>query len=222
MLPNGTLALDTWPVTVRNADMRRFTGYSLEEIFGACMATLQSMGFELLEQQPPHRLVARAAAGILSWGENVEVTVDWSGLVVVHSQSRVRTTLLDWGKNKQNVSIILKQLASRLPTRAFQVAGDYINATGGSTVINRSYVVNALNSLATGTPEHQALERLAGLIEHSGSSEATEQFNALTEHIGSGRANRSVLRALLDGIIKALPGIGEVANLASEIMKAGH
>ena len=49
-----------------------------------------------------------------SWGENVSVHVDDTGTVQVTSECSMPTQLVDYGKNKSNVTRFLAGLSARL------------------------------------------------------------------------------------------------------------
>ena len=64
--------------------------------------------------QPAGRLHAIFPISWRSWGETVGVDVlgvDGDALVQIKSRSRLPTTLIDWGKNAQNVRRFLSALA---------------------------------------------------------------------------------------------------------------
>lgn len=92
-------------------------GRPFPQTFNAAVRTLASLG---LSFTMPQIGVLRAAVpiSIYSWGENVELFVieDGPGAthVMVTSQSKVRATLIDWGKNRRNAKRILGALMTRL------------------------------------------------------------------------------------------------------------
>ena len=64
--------------------------------------------------QPAGRLEAIFPISWRSWGETVGVDVlgvDGDALVQIKSRSRLPTTLIDWGKNGENVRRFLSALA---------------------------------------------------------------------------------------------------------------
>jgi hypothetical protein len=86
-----------------------------EQIVRACLTVLRERRFAVKETDIPQGWIrARAPMSSRSWGENLTITVSTNGKTEIISESRVRTTLVDWGKNKANVNELLSRLRSAL------------------------------------------------------------------------------------------------------------
>lgn len=73
--------------------------------------------------QEPERVELRVPVSWRSWGERVVVAAErpsgpggWTE-VTVDSSSRLRTTLLDWGRNRSNVDVVLRAVSGGVPGR---------------------------------------------------------------------------------------------------------
>jgi hypothetical protein len=88
-----------------------------EEAFRRVWEVLgQSFGGPV-EQVSGTELAVNVPAALRSWGERVSCTVEPTGSgsrIVVHSRSRVSTTLFDWGKNGDNVEQVIVALRQLL------------------------------------------------------------------------------------------------------------
>ena len=51
---------------------------------------------------------------VRSWGEDITVTVGTDGTAEIMSECRFPTQILDWGKNRANVTQLLSTLRSTL------------------------------------------------------------------------------------------------------------
>jgi hypothetical protein len=81
----------------------------------AVAQSMLSLGWSVREVEPG-RVAARTSMSWQSFGEGVEVLLEpraGSYGVEVQSWSRLPTTLVDWGKNKQNVEDLLEALSRR-------------------------------------------------------------------------------------------------------------
>jgi hypothetical protein len=99
--------------------------------------------------------------------------------------------------------------------------GDKFENISHSTIINRSHLTNALNQVTAdyGKEAEKAIKLVADHIAEYDSKEATDLFNSFNEEIAKGNANKTVLRALWDGIVKVLPDAAQVASAVTTISK---
>ncbi len=76
-----------------------------EQIVTVCVKVLAECRFTVTGWDIVQGWVrARAPMGLRSWGEDITVTVGTDGHVEIASQCRFPTQMLDWGKNKANVT----------------------------------------------------------------------------------------------------------------------
>ena len=101
-----------------------------------------------------------------------------------------------------------------------KVSGDIFSNIGeGATIINRSLLSNSMNRLKDNGQGDiaEALQRIAELIEKSGSSEAAENFEAMTEELSHPAPRKTILKSLWAGTIAALPMISELTDSVDKI-----
>jgi hypothetical protein len=101
-----------------------------------------------------------------------------------------------------------------------EVTGDsFSNIGAGAVIVNRSLLLNSLNRLASEDRDDisAALQKVANLIEESGSVEATESFNAMSEELNQSAPRKAVLKALWAGVVGALPAISEMADITDKV-----
>lgn len=85
------------------------------EVFEACLKAVPQAGFRLLQSNPEAgQIQARASMGLRSWGENISISVGPDGRVDVRSACR-GIQMIDYGKNKSNVSKLFAALGPLLP-----------------------------------------------------------------------------------------------------------
>jgi hypothetical protein len=81
-----------------------------EQALALCRAAVeQAPGVKDVRLDSPATLRARVGATRRSWGERIRCSVravDGGSEVAIHSRPRVRTTLVDYGKNRENVDCI--------------------------------------------------------------------------------------------------------------------
>lgn len=100
--------------------------------------------------------------------------------------------------------------------------GDVIRDIGaGATVINRSLVEKSFNKVRDQFDENaaSALRLIAQEIEKSGNKEAGELFDSFNEELQKPEPKRSLLRTLWNGMVEALPAIGQLAGVVAQISK---
>jgi hypothetical protein len=97
--------------------------------------------------------------------------------------------------------------------------GDRIIAREGSTVINRSNVVNAFNRLgADATPETRAaINSVLEAIEKSGDKSAGVIFEKLLDDLGNKNHDRSTLQGYWKTIVQLVPAVATMADAAAKI-----
>lgn len=93
--------------------------------------------------------------------------------------------------------------------------GDKIKATGGSTVVNRSAVLNSFNQLQASAPElADALRQVQELVVGSG-DDAIDLSNELIELAAGGK--RNLFRAAWERLKEIAPVVGGLGDAASAI-----
>ena len=98
---------------------------SFDDVWQGAHDAVRSIGASITEDDPASgRMKARVSLSLWSWGEVIEVSVTPASappiLVSVVSESRAPLTLADWGKNRRNVTQVIRQLEGILssgPTR---------------------------------------------------------------------------------------------------------
>ena len=101
------------------------------------------------------------------------------------------------------------------------MSGDTFKDIGpGATIINRSKLQNAMNTVAgTGNPDvAEALKEVAEAINSSGNSAAAENFDAFTEELQRSQPRKSLLKSLWNGVVEALPTIVNLAAATAKIV----
>ena len=112
-------------------------GFSQEEITKAVKETLRLLwGYE---EYPPGLFYSIINMTFQSWGERVTVDVRKEGIIKIVSESKVSTTVFDWGKNDENLQKVAKGLKYVLSTSGLaesnpeayskfsSLPGDYVN-----------------------------------------------------------------------------------------------
>lgn len=85
--------------------------YGVEDVWGALAHNIGGTKFKLVSQDDAaHVMEVKTGISLRSWGEKlrIELAPEGSGTrVSVSSASRLKTTLIDYGKNNENVNAIL-------------------------------------------------------------------------------------------------------------------
>jgi len=102
------------------------------------------------------------------------------------------------------------------------IMGDRFERIGaGATIINRSILVNSVNRArqVAGDDTARALEKLAAIVDSSHTPEAVDNFNGLTEELERAQPSKARMRSFWNGIMGALPGVVELADVADKIAR---
>jgi uncharacterized protein (DUF1499 family) len=96
------------------------------EAFDATYRALASLGFSVAHADPAVGLIsAKSSLDLMSWGENLELyvqpTTATTSTVII--RSALKFGLVDWGKNKKNVTKIGDAIRAQLGTFPGAVAG---------------------------------------------------------------------------------------------------
>jgi hypothetical protein len=99
--------------------------------------------------------------------------------------------------------------------------GDTFSNISGSTIINRSTIDGAVNTLsqAGSTDAARAMEELGQLVAESGNTEAGELYEALSEEIQKPQPKQSLMRSYWEAIQAALPLAANAATITGVIDK---
>lgn len=86
-----------------------------DQIFPKCQEAVYRSGFNLIKSDiSSGHIEAKVGMGLRSFGENISIQVDQKGTVVVRSECAISTTMVDWGKNKDNVTKFFDSLSALL------------------------------------------------------------------------------------------------------------
>jgi hypothetical protein len=86
-----------------------------DEVFQAAMTALPQCGFSIAGSDPATgRISAKTKIGIRSWGEIITIAISSDGRTDIKSSCR-GIQMVDYGKNKANVSALLSALGQLLP-----------------------------------------------------------------------------------------------------------
>jgi hypothetical protein len=99
------------------------------------------------------------------------------------------------------------------------MAGERIIARDGSTVINRSNVVNAFNRLGaeSGPETKAALSKVSETIEKSGNKPAGLIFEQLVNDLGNEKRDRSTLQEYWKTITQLVPDVAKMADAVAKV-----
>jgi hypothetical protein len=98
--------------------------------------------------------------------------------------------------------------------------GDRFERIGaGATIVNRSMLFNSVNRArqTAGDDVARALEKLAGIVDNSHNPDAIDNFNGLAEELERAQPSKARMRSFWSGIMGALPGVVELADVADKI-----
>lgn len=87
-------------------------GFSQEEIAEAARAALKSLWG--CEEKSPAVFESDIGFSLNSWGERFTVDLAEEGVIKIASESKLPTTLVDWGKNQGNITKFLDALKGSL------------------------------------------------------------------------------------------------------------
>lgn len=99
--------------------------------------------------------------------------------------------------------------------------GDKFENITNSTIVNRSSLTNALNLLDARGDDGgvAALTELERCVSESGDATAAEYLDGFNEELARTMARPAILRAMWEGIVRALPQVASVATISTGI---GH
>lgn len=94
--------------------MQKTFNIDYESAFTACQKALRSLDFGINKSIKSKGIIsASTTGGLLSWGEEIEVTIHEinNSKVKITVKSEAQAQLISWGKNDSNESSILKKIA---------------------------------------------------------------------------------------------------------------
>lgn len=102
-----------------------------------------------------------------------------------------------------------------------QIVGDKFENISNSTIVNRSLLSNALNTISSryGNEVKNALEEISNHIEHSGKTDSAELLNGFNQELNNKKPNKTVLKTLWDGLVSTLPDVAKVTTAIATISK---
>ena len=96
--------------------------------------------------------------------------------------------------------------------------GDVIIHNNQAPVIISSTITNSFNTISMSDPDlASAIKTLGGFIEESGNREAAQYFDELHRNVAAENPNPTVLRALWNGIVAALPPVERLTTVVAKI-----
>lgn len=104
-------------MTSKFEETRQFNK-SYDEIFLKSVEAIKISGFKVIKTDKAYGVIeAKNHINFKSWGENISVKINQDGNVFIRSICAVPTTIVDWGKNKENVARFWAELYSLLMER---------------------------------------------------------------------------------------------------------
>lgn len=101
--------------------------------------------------------------------------------------------------------------------------GDNIHTGDHSPVLKGSTVSDSFNmNIPQATELAQALTLLGTFVEHAGNPAAIKQFQTLTEEVKKAKPDKSLLKSAWEGLIKLLPTLSTISDIADKITKLWH
>lgn len=99
------------------------------------------------------------------------------------------------------------------------VMGDKFENVHNSTIINRSAVLDALNTTqqSFGKDFAEAFSQVAAAVEESGNVAAGAVFNSFTEELRKPTPDKSILKQCWDGLTTLLPNVAAIAKASATI-----
>lgn len=96
--------------------------------------------------------------------------------------------------------------------------GDIIINGNQAPVIIASTIRESFNTISTSDPELAlAVKVLGGYIEQAKNKQAAEYFDELHKNIASPAPNKTIIRALWEGLVSVLPGVSSLLDVAKKI-----
>lgn len=96
--------------------------------------------------------------------------------------------------------------------------GDIFQNIQNSTIVSKSSLENALNTLKTDDETNKALVKIAEIISNSGNHAAGVLYTTFTDELTRSPRDKPRLKGIWDGIVAILPAVTSVANIASKIV----
>jgi hypothetical protein len=117
-------------------------------------------------------------------------------------------------KSQVQITQILEQVIGD------KVMGDKFQNIKGSTIVNRSAVVDSFNQLAANDEEElvEALRDLAETVERTGNTQATDLTEGLIKEFAGAR-NPTMLQTLWNGIKSAAPVVASLSSVIGVLSK---
>jgi len=99
--------------------------------------------------------------------------------------------------------------------------GDTFVGISNSTIITRSYVVNAFNKLkaAGDSAAAEAIAKATKAVADSGNKDAGTYMDAFNQEVAKPEPSKGVLATMWGCVVKALPTVKEIAEVAGTIAK---
>jgi hypothetical protein len=98
--------------------LKKFKTIDFEKLFDVCIEAANLSGFKVVDRRTAEGAITLSSpVSLYSWGENVFVQISKFGDLVeveIKSQCKLRTQIIDWGKNKRNITKIYGYVESLL------------------------------------------------------------------------------------------------------------
>lgn len=130
----------------------------------------------------------------------------------------VITRPVEMGKNDKNT---VTKIVQKFQYVGEQIMGDKFENISNSTIVNRSILDNALNNLTSEYDDEfkKALKDVADHIDSMKDTKLAGIFDGMSKELNSNQPNKSILTALWDGLVKALPDTAKIATSIATISK---
>lgn len=93
----------------------------------ACVADVFVHGFHVQPRRGPRGIAASTKPSVSSWGESITAIIEAvqpdGTIVTIYSESANPLGLLDWGRNRHNVQMLITQVGWRLAPGGPPMAG---------------------------------------------------------------------------------------------------
>jgi hypothetical protein len=191
-------------------EIERYVRLLEPKLDGSCYSLLalaqHAQGFETMFADLAYlRDESRAAA------QNLEGILEKVHQADVALASAARIELNQWNQST-GPTIQTKEINN--------VMGDFINAGAGAIVVNRSYLKDALNKVATGSDSEvgDAIKEVQSYIESSGNQAAVSAYNEFLKEAGQPEPGKTRLKLFWDGVVAALPSVTKLAAAVAKIV----
>jgi len=177
------------------------------------------------------RFVSREFPKYLSEIENEECKLKFKQISAMQNEKERRMEILSFIKEKPNYFEDFVQKTDALSLNpiyyyasrqqvgsTFNMYGDIFQNIHGSTIVNKSSLENAFNTLHPDQETSEALIMVAEFISNSGNHAAGALYNAFTDELTKSTPEKPRLKGIWKGIEAILPAVTSVAGVVTKII----